>query len=191
MKVETQIQPAPEPQTPQLQNQGFSAGTKKLLGIGVFTGAATISWCTQSTAKLAEFNKQHGYSQPYDIFNKYRWVDALAGILGYDLVKRMFPEWQGSPENKTFKPNPFGWLNKTTIGAGVGYAVNQMLKENVPEYRKLDMIPELIDALLAGVTVGSAIGGVFDPEPPAGGSSKTVDMQQAPASRVWYVAGMN
>jgi hypothetical protein len=139
----------------------FSAKTEHWMETGTTIGTAVLAWENAATAKYAAANPQ-GYS----LFSMQRFGDALAGIIGHDLTFQIFGgKWGGKAD---FKPNIFGAINKTSVSGGIILAVDAILKEVFPEYRKLDGVPAIVKGAGLGITIGGVVGGIFDPN---GGST--------------------
>ena len=133
---------------------------QKIVSIG--TGVA--AWEYQATAKYAEYNE--AYKGGYSLFSTQRFGDALAGILGNQLTRKIIPGWGGAAD---FKPNPLGAINKTSVTGGALLFADAFLRKTWDIYRNdLDMIPDIVQAVGIGVTVGGIVGGIFDPVPPLG-----------------------
>ena len=129
----------------------------KLAGVG--TGF--IAWETAATAKYNNPLYYPNYPGPFSV---QRFADALSGIIGVDATKALLGPsvsgWQAQGM-RGIRPNPIGAINKISM-TGVGlYIINQILKDAIPQYRHFDAIPELIDAVAAGLGVGGAIGGAL------------------------------
>jgi hypothetical protein len=129
----------------------ISASTEKTIKTLSTIGAGGISWLYTAT----------GSQMQTPLFTKQRLSDALGGMLGKDLAKQI----TGVTTIKDFQIHPMGWANQVVFGGIAGKIINGVLKSNVPQYRNIPIVPELIDGVTTGMIAGGAIGGIFDPSP--------------------------
>jgi hypothetical protein len=141
----------------------FSDKTLGWIETGTELGTGILAWENAATSKWAKNNPVKNYS----LFSKYRFQDALCGLIGKDLTGKIFNE-DMSGRGADFAPNIFGAINKTSVTGIIILIADALLKEAVPTYRKLDGVPNIVHGAGIGVTIGGVVGGIFDPN---GGSS--------------------
>ena len=138
----------------------ISKDTERLLGTVAAIGTGFFAWEYQATLKWTA-----GRQAPagYGLLSKQRFGDALAGLIGKGPASTIVPGWGGSAD---FNPHWNGVLNKTTF-AGIGVLIADQVLQRLFKMWKtdLDAIPEIVRGVGAGLAIGGAIGGIFDPGP--------------------------
>jgi hypothetical protein len=139
----------------------FSAKTEGWITTGVAVGTGILAWEAAATAKFAPWAKANNV--PYGLLTQHRFADALGLTIGYDAAHAIFPSEPCAKGYQTF--NLMGAVNKTSMTGVAVLVADAILREVVPEYKKLDGIPSAVKGAGLGLTAGGIIGGVFDPNP--------------------------
>jgi hypothetical protein len=136
---------------------------ENLLGTGIAVGTGILGWELAATLKYALPNDILHYSGgiPYSPFSQQRFADAVAGLIGNGMTKKIFPSWTGAAD---FKPNLMGFLNKITY-TGAALLIADKILSNVKQYRDFPLAQTIISNAGKGLTVGGIVGGIFDPDP--------------------------
>lgn len=139
----------------------FSTKTEGWITTGVAVGSGILAWEAAATDKFTAWAKANNV--PYGLFTKHRFSDALGLTIGYDAAHALFPDQPCAKGYQQF--NLMGAINKTSVSGVVILIADAILREVVPEYKKLDGIPSAVKGAGLGVTAGGIVGGVFDPNP--------------------------
>ncbi|MGH7743895.1 MAG: hypothetical protein ACREQ5_03630 [Candidatus Dormibacteria bacterium] len=129
----------------------MSSGTKEMLGDVTAVGTGVLAWMYTSTALMD--------SPTASLTN--RFEDAVANTLGQGVAKQIWPTYSGSGN---LTPKVTGFLNNTTF-AGIGLLIADHVGMSFKTYRdKLDGLHNIIEGAGWGITIGGAVGGIFDPD---------------------------
>jgi hypothetical protein len=164
----------------------FSASQEKGIQTLSAIGIGVLAWEQTATAKYAQFNPQ-GYS----LLSKPRFRDALCGIIGNKATQKVLNIDPSQMGNADFNPNFMGFLN-TTVAAGAALIIaDGLLNDNVKLYRDLPAVSSIVKGAGAGMIVGGAVGGIFDPLPygPTGVSSGSGLMGSIATGNVPFMRG--
>jgi len=154
----------------------FNESHEKMIQ-GVTTAAVgLLAWEYTATQKWAIAGQP---VQPYSLFTKQRFGDALAGIIGNQAAAKIFPGWGGAA---TFHPNPMGFLNQTFF-TGIGLGILDALLSENKFYSNIPALSSVVKGAAYGAAFGGALGGIFDPDPKAravDGTGRTPPTMYAP-----------
>ena len=141
----------------------FSETHEKLIESASAAGVGLIAWMYSATSKYGT-----GPNYAGNAITKWRFEDALAGLIGNQAVRAIDPTWTGGA---TFHPNALGWLNKGFI-SGIALTIADAFLTEIKQYRDLPGVHSVVKGAAWGLILGSAIGGIFDPDPTATGASR-------------------
>jgi hypothetical protein len=127
--------------------------TTNLVSTGITVGVGLLAW------EYAAVNKYAKNIPSYNYLSKSAFEDALSGMIGGDLVRKIDKSWTGQPS--PWKPTPLGAINKVSVGGIVLKIANMITRKWTEKY--VDSIPDFIDAAANGLIAGGVIGGIFDP----------------------------
>lgn len=135
----------------------LSSKTTDTLGDLTAVGTGVLAWMYTSTKKWAASN-------PTEYTLKQRTMDAIGDTFGHGVAMAIDPEQGGAGAD--LHPKPFGWINSTT-GYGIALGIADWIAgETIPKYAKdLDGLRKIVQGAATGLTLGGAIGGIFDPGP--------------------------
>lgn len=139
----------------------FSAKTEDWITKGLAISSGIIAWEQTATSKFVPWSQQNNID--YGLFTKHRFADALGLTIGYDAAHAIFPDQPCAKGYQTF--NLMGAFNKTSISGMLILVADAILKQVVPDYKRLDGIPSAVKGIGLGMTAGGIVGGVLDPNP--------------------------
>jgi len=149
----------------------FSDKQEGWIETGTAIGTGILAWEAAATQKyVANYGKG-------SLFQKARFADALAGLIGNELTKKIFPDWQGAAD---LSPNIMGAINKFSMTGAAILIIDAIVKAVVPEYKKLPAVSSIVKGAGMGVLGGGIVGGIFDPPSRGTITPKTVNMTQNP-----------
>jgi len=153
----------------------FSDKQEGWIETGTAIGTGILAWEASATSKYAA-NYGKG-----SLFTKWRFCDALAGLIGNGLVKKIFPDYTGQAD---MNPNLMGAINKTSMTGAALLAIDAIVKAIVPEYKKLPAVASIVRGAGMGLLGGGIVGGIFDP--PASGSNQNRTVNMTPNDKGVY-----
>ena len=127
--------------------------TTNILTTLTSVGVGVLAW------EYAAVNKYAKNIPGYQYLSKNGFEDALTGLIGGPLVRKIDPTYPGRPG--PWGPHPLGAFNKVTIG-GIALKIANLLTRKWTE-KYVDSVPDLLDAAANGLIAGGVIGGIFDP----------------------------
>jgi hypothetical protein len=132
----------------------LSAKAYDALGAVATVGTGVLAWMYESTKK--NYSSGQGTLQG-------RLATAVGNTLGAPVQSALFGT---KYPMGALKPSFWGWANKA-VGAGILLGIaDYVAGEFIPAYSKdLDGFRNVVQGTAIGLTVGGAIGGIFDPAP--------------------------
>jgi hypothetical protein len=122
-------------------------------------GSGVLAWMYTSTAKMGNANSRT-LSQ--------RFEDAAANALGTQVITTLDPNYVANGGQGSLTPKLMGWANKTTASGILLLAADYFADMAIPQYKRLDGLHEIAQAVGYGVTIGGIVGGILDPQIAAG-----------------------
>jgi hypothetical protein len=127
---------------------------------GTALGTGVLAFEQASTIKFRAW-----WGSSYGLLDKRRFKDAIGALVGKDVLMKIFPDYVGPITQVEWAPNIFGAINKTSLSGAAILIADAIAKNLIPQYRKMDGLPSVVHGAGVGITIGGAIGGIFDPNP--------------------------